>query len=154
MLWLRGLGAGLAGGVAWIAGMLVFFGPAQAILADPAIQSEKFLSVFTTVEPLPHMVARPWVVPLGLLGIGLLYGLVYAKIGPALASSTFRRGSAFGLVAWVLMVPWFEFYLPWNVMHEPLALLLLEAVCWLLVLQGVGLAIAYVFAWLTRRAAP
>lgn len=153
MEWFKGFVAGLAGGVAWIVGMLVFFGPAQAILADPSIQSEKFLSVFTTVEPLPHMVARPWVVPLGLLCIGLLYGLVYAKIGPALAGSTLRRGATFGLVAWALMVPWFEFYLPWNVMHEPLVLLLLEAICWLLVLQLVGLAIAFVYDRLARRAA-
>ena len=150
MRWVRGAVAGLAGGVAWIGGMLLFFGPAQAILANPEVQSAKFLAVFSTIEPLPHMVGKPWIVAVGLLVIGMVHGLVYAGIGPHLPGSTLRRGTTFGLVAWALMVPWFEFYLPWNVMHEPFALLLLEAVCWFLVLQGVGLAIAFVYAFLTR----
>ena len=34
------------------------------------------------------------------------------------------------------MVPWFEFYLPWNVMREPAPLVLLEMACWLGVRLG------------------
>jgi hypothetical protein len=58
-----------------------------------------------------------------------------------------KRGLKFGLVAWALMVPWFEFYLPWNVMHEPLLPVLLEMILWLGVLLSVGLAIAGVYEW-------
>jgi hypothetical protein len=35
------------------------------------------------------------------------------------------------------MVPWFEFYLPWNVLWEPAPLVALA--CWAGVLLGVGL---------------
>ena len=37
-----------------------------------------------------------------------------------------------------MAIPWFEFYLPFNVMREPLPLVALELVCWFLVLQLVG----------------
>lgn len=51
------------------------------------------------------------------------------------------------------MVPWFEFYLPWNVMHEPATLVLLEAALWLAVLLTVGLAVAGSYEWkLEKRA--
>jgi hypothetical protein len=50
-------------------------------------------------------------------------------------------------VAWVLMVPWFEFYLPWNVMHEPIMLVILEMVLWLCVHLIVGIVIAGVYEW-------
>jgi hypothetical protein len=43
------------------------------------------------------------------------------------------------------MVPWFEFYLPRNVMREPAALVLLEMVLWLGVLLVAGLAIAVTY---------
>lgn len=45
------------------------------------------------------------------------------------------------------MVPWFEFYLPWNMMHEPAPLVLLEMALWLGVLVVAGLAIAGVYEW-------
>lgn len=147
--WLRGPLAGLAGGVAWLVGLLLFFGPAQRILANPAHQSAKFLAVFAEVEPLPRTAGSLWVLVAGVLTIGMLYGVVFARLGPALPERGWRKGISFGLVAWALMVPWFEFYLPWNVMHEPLALVLLEMVLWALVLQLVGLTIALVHGALT-----
>jgi len=51
------------------------------------------------------------------------------------------------MVAWALMVPWFEFYLPWNVMHEPVLLVLLEMILWMGVLLIVGIVIAQVYEW-------
>jgi hypothetical protein len=139
----RILASGVAAAAAWGVGLLVVFGPAQMILADPGWQSAKFLSVFTQ-PPLPRIAERAEVLPLGLLLIGTIYACVYESLGRRLPGSFSRKGLAFGLIAWALMVPWFEFYLPWNVMHEPLPLVLLEALCWLLVLLGVGLAISIV----------
>ena len=40
------------------------------------------------------------------------------------------------------MVPWFEFYLPWNVLLEPFPLVALELICWAAVLLVVALTIA------------
>lgn len=143
----RTLLAGLGGGIAWIAGMTVFFGPAQAILADPELQSGKFLAVFAEIEPLPRTLANGWILIAGLLVLGLLYGIAYRVIRNAIAGGWWRKGLGFGLLAWLLMVPWFEFYLPWNVMHEPLPLVLLESALWLATLSLVGVAIAAIHEW-------
>ena len=146
--------AGLAGGIAWIAGVMVLFTPAQAVLANPAWQSAKFLSVLTEMEPLPRVAADPWLFPAGVALIGIVYGHVYAMVRGSLGTGAWRRGARFGIVAWALMAPWFEFYLPWNVMHEPAPLVLLELALWAGVLLGVGLATAGTFEWMERRRAP
>lgn len=148
---LRIVAGGFAAAVAWFAGIVVVFGPAQIILADPDRQSAKFLAAFNE-PPLPRMVEQPAALAVGLLVVGLAHAGTYAWLSPRLPGSISRKGVAFGLIAWALMVPWFELYLPWNVMREPLPLVLLEAVCWLVVLLGVGLATAHVVDRLgTRR---
>ena len=149
---LRGLIAGAAGGLAWFLGIMVVFGPAQAILADPNRQSAKFLAVFTS-EPLPRMSEAPWLVPAGLLIIGMLWGLMYAWLGREWRLSWWHRGVRFGVLGWVLMVPWFEFYLPFNVLREPAPLVIVEMICWLIVLVAVGMTIAGVESLLRRHAA-
>lgn len=148
---LAATGAGLAGGAAWIAGVLVLFTPAQAVLANPAYQSAKFLSVLAEMEPLPRVGEDPWLFPAGVALIGILYGHVYRFLRGSLGSSAWERGARFGMVAWALMAPWFEFYLPWNVMREPTALVVLELILWAGVLLGVGWAIAGVYEWTQRR---
>lgn len=140
---LRVVVMGIAAAATWWLGVVVVFGPAQVILADPERQSAKFLRAFAD-EPLPRMAENPLALPIGLLGIGLVYASAYAWLGGKLSGPAWRRGLVFGGLAWALMVPWFEFYLPWSVMREPLPLVLLEGVCWLIVLLGVGTATAFV----------
>lgn len=148
--WIRGLLAGLAGGVAWLAGIFLIFGPAQAVLADPELQSAKFLAAFTSGPP-PRMSEAPWLLVVGLLTIGILWGWIYVWLSRAWPDRWWKRGLRFALVAWVLMVPWFQFYLPWNVMWEPARLVVLEGVCWAGVMTCVGLAVAAVDAALRKR---
>lgn len=150
--WVRGLLAGLLGGIAWFLGIVLFFGAAQGLLTDPDLQSAKMLDAFTS-EPLPRTNEAPWLLIAGLLGIGALWGWTYVWLSSAWPGAWWRRGLRFGVVAWVLMIPWFEFYLPWNVLHEPAALVALELVCWAGVVLGVGLAVAGTDA-LLRRPAP
>jgi len=150
MNWIRGLVAGLAGGIAWLVGIALFFGPAQAVQTDARLQSAKFLEVFTA-EPLPRMSEAPWILPVGLVCIGMAWGVLYAWLSPAWPDTWWKRGLRFAVVSWVLVVPWFEFYLPWNAMREPALLVLLEMVCWAAVFTGVGLTIAGVDAVLRRR---
>lgn len=146
--------AGLAAALAWLLGIQLVFGPAQALLADPSRQSAKFLAAFSE-EPLPRMAELPWALPAGILVIGMIFATVYTWLAPKLGGPAWRKGIAFGIAAWALMVPWFEFYLPWNVMREPLALVLVECACWLLVLMLVGLAAALAHAAASRgRARP
>jgi hypothetical protein len=149
----RILVSGIVAAIAWAAGLAIAFGPAQRFLTDPERQSAKFLSVFTE-EPLPRAAENPEVMVYGLLVVGLIHACVYAWLDSRLSGGVVRKGLSFGLIAWALMVPWFEFYLPWNVMHEPLSLVLLEGFCWLIVLIGVGLSLASVYGILSRVAKP
>lgn len=145
---LRALSAGLVGGLAWIGAMVLLFGPAQTILADPGYQSEKFLYVMGQLEPLPHATGARWILFVGLLALGVLYGVVYRFVRSAFSGAPWwSKGLRFGSVAWAFMVPWFEFYLPWNVLHEPVALVIFEMALWLGVLLVVGMAIAGVYEW-------
>lgn len=143
---LRATAAGLAGGLAWIVGLMVFFGPAQAILANPAFQSQKFLYVMGQLEPLPRTAEVWWLLPVVLLAIGILYGIAYHFVRRAFPDSPWwSKGLKFGLLVWVIMVPWFEFYLPWNVMHEPFMLVMLEMALWLAVMLTVGITVAFAY---------
>jgi hypothetical protein len=149
----RILVSGIVAAIAWAVGTVIAFGPAQRFLADPERQSAKFLSVLTE-EPLPRATENPEVLVYGLLIVGLIHACVYAWLDSRLSGGVVRKGFSFGLIAWALMVPWFEFYLPWNVMHEPLPLVLLEGFCWLIVLIGVGLSLSSVYGILSRVGKP
>lgn len=140
--WGRAVIAGGLGGAALIIGLIVFFGPVQGILSDPAIQSPKMIAVFTEIEPLPRVGTQPWAVAIGFILLGVIHGLVFAWLAPALPGDGWRKGFAYGLVLWLLMVTWFEFFILWNVMHEPVILIALEGALWLLTLQVEGLTIA------------
>ncbi len=138
---IRTLVAGIAGGVAWSLGMMAIFGPAQTILASPTLQSAKLNAVFQTMAPLPRTQGQPLLLVAGLIGIALIYAMVHDAIRPVLSGSLVRRAAKFGLILWAVMVPWFEYYLPWNVLNEPLPLVLLECLCWFGVMQLVSFAI-------------
>lgn len=131
--------------------LAVVFTPAQLLLADPELQSEKMLRAFTA-EPLPRAAGQPLILPVGLLVIGVVWGVVYAHLAQGWAVAWWKRGLRFALVAWALMALWFEFYLPWNVLLEPALLVLLELACWACVMTAVGLAIAGVDAAMRPRA--
>lgn len=143
--------AGILATIVWYAGILLFFGPAQSILADPTYQSQKFLEVFTEMEPLPRMYLQPVAFYVGFLIVGICFSLSYHLIGRNLPGQTLKKGALFGFGAWLLINPWFEFYLPWNVMHEPILLVMLEMVLWLIVLLLVGIVTVYAHNFLESK---
>jgi hypothetical protein len=132
----------LAAAGGWFVGFLLGFTPAQVLLADPGRQSAKFLAIFFTMPPPPRIDTGGEFAGLVLvLGCFLALGFVFLRLDPS--APAWRRGLRFGLIAWVLGIPWFELYLPWNVLHEPTELVLLEGLCWWVVLTCSGLAVAY-----------
>lgn len=147
--WMRYLLCGISAGIAWLIGIMVFFGPAQILLADPGLQSEKMLNAFTS-DPLPRTAESPGILLLALVVIGIMWSAVFVWLSENWQGSWKSKGMKFSAVAWVLMVPWFQFYLPWNVLHEPWFLVLLEMLCWAGVLFLTGMAIAGVDSLLTR----
>ena len=143
MAW-RILRAGIAGALAWWAGLMFIFGAAQSVLADPAFQSAKMMAVYD-MQPPPRIAVEPWLLPFGIFLIALVHACVFAYLRPAFPAGVVRRGLAFGAVAWALLVPWFEFYLPWSLLLEPGALVFLEMLCWAAIMLLVGLAISVAF---------
>jgi hypothetical protein len=148
--WLRSSIAGLCGGLAWYVGMNLIFGPVQGILSNPKLQSAQMLAAFSN----PRSAGRTEIVVIGLMLIGLIWGWAYSSIARVWPPNWWQRGLRFALLAWALMVLWFEFYLPWNVLREPAVLVALEMVCWAGVMVLVGLTIAgveTVLMWLAVR---
>lgn len=143
---LRSSIAGLAGGLAWYVGLRVIFGAPQGILSNPNLQSQKMMAAFTETRSSEN----PSIVLFGLLLIGLIWGWVYGAVSRDWTVVWWQRGLRFALLSCALMVPWFEFYLPWNVLREPNALVMLEMVCWAGVMTVVGLTIARVKQALAR----
>jgi hypothetical protein len=73
-------------------------------------------------------------------------------INAGLSGFWLEKGLVMGGIAWMLVIPWFEFYLPYNVMHEPPALVLFEGLLWLGVMLLVGLCASLVLNVELRRA--
>ena len=136
--------AAIAGAIAWWVGLNLVFGQAQRWLAHPDLQSAKMMAIYD-MQPLPRTAENPWLLPAGMLVVATVQACAFAYLRPAFPRSLVKRGLAFAAVAWALLVPWFEFYLPWNLMLEPTLLVLLEMTCWAIILALVGIAISVAF---------
>jgi hypothetical protein len=144
MMVLRILRAAIAGALAWWVGMQLFFGQAQALLADPNLQSAKMSAIYELAPP-ARIAVDPWLLPVGMFVTALFQAACFAFIRRGLPAGLVARGLAFGGVAWGLFTPWFEFYLPWSLMLEPTLLVLVEMLCWGGIMALVGLAISLAF---------
>lgn len=132
----RILAAGLAGGiVANISMILTFrllgFGwNGGGILLDPTLQSAKVIAVWTRIEPLPLVVSNPLPIALGLLVFGVINGFVYRWVSPVWPSGAKSRGMRMALLLFLLTFAFWEFFTPFNMLGEPLALIGLELLFW------------------------
>lgn len=142
---LRSLIAISTAGAVWFGALTHFFvlSGAQAVLADPSRQSEKFIAAFSE-EPLPLAAESPYLLFVGFVLCGAIAAAVFSILNDRFSGGVIRRGLIFGGIQWALMVPWFEFYLPFNVMREPLPLVLLEMALWLGVMLSVGMWVSFV----------
>lgn len=132
-------------GWVWYAAMQCCFvwSGAQSILANPQHQSSKFIKVFTEYQPLPRMATDKSVLWIGFMVIGFIVASAFLLLNDKLPGGWLKRGLIFGVVHCMLMTPWFEFYLPYNVMNEPLLLVLFETTLWLCVTSVVGLFLSF-----------
>lgn len=132
-------------GQVWLLGIRLFFvySGAQQILADPERQSAKFLDAFMRSEPLPRMATEPWILEKGMFLVGCCAAAALIFLNGKWAAVWWKKGLQFGCLLWAVAIPWFEFYLPYNVMHEPVGLVLLETALWLLTLQTVGFFVSF-----------
>lgn len=112
---LRAAAAGLVAMlVSTLVSNLLFFRLGAPVLFDADRQSDKLLAVFFEMPPEPLMFSNGPLYLAVAAGIGLLHGLVFWLVEPALGATRLRRGLGFAVVLWVLMALYFEFHAPLN----------------------------------------
>jgi hypothetical protein len=152
----RTVAAGIAGGFALNAAMLVTFRligfgmEGGGVLLDPSIQSNKLIAVWTQIEPLPLVVSNPAPILIGLMLFGIGHAFVYRWLAPAWPGGVVRRAIRLAALVFFLTYLFWEFFTPFNQFGEPLLLLGLELVFWTVVALAEAFAIAAVME-LTRR---
>ncbi|HEY0740250.1 MAG TPA: hypothetical protein VGD40_02275 [Chryseosolibacter sp.] len=149
----RVLAVALAGPI-WYCNFVIFFvmSGAQAILASPEHQSEKMLANFFSIEPLPRMNFDEWLVLKAFVFCGGIMAGIFIFLDSRLKGTWLKRGLTIGVIFSLVMVPWFEFYLPYNVMNEPLSLIAFEFILWNCVLVSNSLATAVILNY--KRVSP
>lgn len=142
--------AGIAGGFAMNLAMLLTFRfigfgvSGEGILLNPEIQSEKLITVWTQIEPLPLVVEHPAPIIIGIIIFGLLHAYVYRSVASAWPQGRTHRGLRFSLLVFIMVFLFWEFFTPFNQLGEPPSLIAIELVFWGTIALAEGLAIAFI----------
>ena len=129
--------AGLAGGLVFAVVNFLTFGLLSGsrvgqtgLLFNPSTQSAKVIAVWKEIQPLPWLVTQPWVITIGLLLFGVIYACVYASVGKAWPPQ--MQAHVWRLTALTFVAPaFFEMMGPFNLLHEPTSLQLIEFAFWI-----------------------
>jgi hypothetical protein len=140
--------AGIAGGMTMNVVMLLTFRAigfgwnGGGILLSSPIQSPKLIAVWTTLEPLPLVVASPTPIIIGMVLFGIVHAFIYRSVSVAWPVGILPRAMRFaGLVFFMVFVFW-EFFTPFNLFGEPFPLLGLELLFWAAIAAAEALVIA------------
>jgi hypothetical protein len=140
-----GISGAIAFVIANIVSNLLFFQIGKPILFNPDLQSEKLIAVLFEMEPLPLMFTNKSLYMAITALIGIVHGLVFTYIEPSLPKNKIKRGAAFATILWALMALYFEFHAPFNMFHEPVSLVLLELLFWVVVVLVEGILISSIY---------
>jgi hypothetical protein len=139
------VGGAVAIVIANIVSNILFFQLGRPLLFENEAQSAKVISVLFEMEPLPLMFTNgPLYMAIAAV-IGVVHGLVFYWIEPALPRGVVARGLAFGAILWALMALYFEFHAPFNMFGEPVALVAVELVFWIAVVAVQGLVLSVIY---------
>lgn len=142
--------AGSAGGLALNLTMLLTFRAlgfgwgGQGILLTHATQSQKLIAVWTSLEPLPRVIADPLLMTIGLLLFGVGHAFVYRSVSAGWPSGYLSRAARFAGLLFFMVFAFWEFFTPWNLFGEPLSLVALELCFWAVVATAEAFVIAFV----------
>jgi hypothetical protein len=145
---LKTLLAGIAGGMTFNLAMLFTFRAigfgwdGQGFLITSSIQSPKLIAVWTSLEPLPMIVANPAPIIGGIVLFGILHAFIYRWLAAAWPAGIVPRALRFAALHFFMAFLFWEFFTPFNQFGEPLALVALELVFWAII----ALAEAFVIA--------
>jgi len=130
---LTGVVGGLTFGVVNVLTFGLFSGsrPGQTgLLFDPSTQSAKVIAVWKQIQPLPVLVTQPWIITFGLVLLGIIYAWIYASVEKAWPRKA--RTHVWRLTAITFVAPvFFEMMGPFNLLHEPSHLQLIELAFWI-----------------------
>ncbi|KAF3461999.1 hypothetical protein ACQCP0_11670 [Ralstonia pseudosolanacearum] len=146
----RILVAGLAGGLTLNVVMLLTFRligfgwNGGGFLLTATIQSRKLIAVWTQIEPLPLIVANPAPMIAGLVLFGVAHAAIYGWLAPAWPQGVLPRALRFAGLTFVLSYLFFEFFTPFNLLGEPLVLVLAELGFWAVIAAAQAWVIAAV----------
>ncbi len=146
----RTLLAGVAAGFALNVAMFLTFGligfgvGGHGILLNPSLQSPKLIAVWTTLPPLPRIVSQPILMVTALTVLAVLHAFIYRWLAPGWPPGILRRTVRMALLLFLTCFLFFEFFTPFNQLHEPLPLILLELVFWAIVALAEASAIAWI----------
>lgn len=127
----RTLVAGITGGVGFvIVSFLTFVLIGSGPLSDPSVQNPKVIAVMTKIEPLPLWETAPQVILLGYVLFAIGHAFLFRSVAPAWPVGVISRSWRLALVIWGLSCLFFEFLGPFNLLGEPLGLVVLELGFW------------------------
>jgi hypothetical protein len=147
---MRTVSAGLAGGAAMNLAMVLTFRAigfgwdGGGILLTSPMQSSKLIAVWTELEPLPLVVAKPAPIIVGLLLFGVGHALIYRWLSVAWPPGVVPRALRLAGLLFFLTFLFWEFFTPFNQFGEPLPLIALELCFWALIALAESFAIVFV----------
>lgn len=154
--WSRVALAAIAANLTTLVALGALFGNplVESILyTDQFGQSPKVLSVFLEQEPLPAVtpfwdaaldVSRRELAVHGLLLVwSLALVVVFAVVWVPRPGTWWRKGLQFGVAVWAILFLFFEAFVPFNMLGEPIRLVGLELTLQLIAMLLSGMVIAY-----------
>lgn len=131
----------------------------RILFTDEAGQSSKVLSVFFEQEPLPTVTPLWGDVfefssrRLAVQGLLLLWSLslvlLFAAVWAPRPGRRWLKGLGFGVAAWAILFLFFEAWVPYNMLGEPIRLVGLELALQLVAMVLTGIVIALVYPSVT-----
>lgn len=133
---------------------LIGFGmDGHGVLLNPETQSAKLIAVWTKLEPLPLVVARPHVIIVGLFTFAFMQAVTYRLLSPAWPGGIRQRALRLAALRFALTFTFWEFFTPFNQLGEPLPLIAVELSFWAVVSLAESFAIAATAETLWKSAA-
>jgi hypothetical protein len=113
----------------------------SGILSDPAVQSPKVIAVLETLEPRPVMRTAPYIIFAGWTGFLIGWAFLFKHLSVLWPRSYRTRLWRLALLIWFFSLFFFEFMGPYNLLAEPLPLVVLELLFWAICALGASAVI-------------
>ncbi len=150
--WAHAILAGLAAGVVSLILTSLLFAAGSPVLFSPLFQSRKVIDVYSTIQPLPLLATNQAAFGLGWVTLGVVRSLVFAWLFKSIPGNGIRKGLNWGLILWLTMIMFAEFFTAINLLGEPLYLVSFELSLLLtaFLAEGAVFAAMYGRAWNTK----